>query len=52
HSRFECVNGKLLEIDTTSLQYLYSAQDLVDNLALQIPEKAKASIPKEYLVAR
>lgn len=51
HSRFECRNCRLLEIDATQLEYVYKAQVLVDSLSLYVRNKAKPSISKEYLVA-
>ncbi|KAE8351268.1 hypothetical protein BDV28DRAFT_150142 [Aspergillus coremiiformis] len=52
HSRVACMNCKLLEIDATQLgSDVYKAQELVDELSLSVPNKAEASISKEYLVA-
>lgn len=51
HSKRDCGNCTLLEIDATQLGHVYEAQELVESLSLIVPEKAKASISKEYLVA-
>lgn len=52
HSRFRSKNCSLLKINMAELRdcYVFRAEELIDALSLSVPEAAKESIAKEYLV--